>query len=373
MPAPDPDLVVAPEAPPVSVAVEPAQNALNSLLLIEKADRLSGLDEWVTRTAVALTPQQRWDNRLVMLGLHYAVVPDRSWPSFTAYVDHLASVDPTTLRDRVFRAYAQRPDGDVSCSALLDPDDEGVPIDIGPLLESLERFLGFLRDRFRPESIDVEIETEAHRLLNDPPAMQALIVSHFRAMWREILSSEWQRVLPMLEASVDAFGQLGLVSLSKLEAVQVVLGRNVDEAHWGPELERTERLVFVPSAHLGPYAGKFKCGGILWLLFGARIPAGVQAHAPDLTRAELLVRINALADDARLRILRLVSEEGEQRSQDIMARLDFSQSAASRHLTQLSATGYLIERRCNGAKCYELNPSRIEDTLNAISLYLLGK
>ena len=39
MPVPDPDFIVAPADSPVSVAVEPAQNALNSLLLLVKADK----------------------------------------------------------------------------------------------------------------------------------------------------------------------------------------------------------------------------------------------------------------------------------------------------------------------------------------------
>ena len=55
---------------------------------------------------------------------------------------------------------------------------------------------------------------------------------------------------------------------------------------------------------------------------------------------------------------------------DIIKQLNLSQSAASRHLTQLSATGYLIERRCEGAKCYQLNFERVEATLHAIWTYL---
>jgi DNA-binding MarR family transcriptional regulator len=56
-----------------------------------------------------------------------------------------------------------------------------------------------------------------------------------------------------------------------------------------------------------------------------------------------------------------------------MDQLELSQSAVSRHLKQLSATGYLNERRCEGAKCYKLNPERIEDTLSAIAAFLLSK
>jgi DNA-binding transcriptional ArsR family regulator len=109
----------------------------------------------------------------------------------------------------------------------------------------------------------------------------------------------------------------------------------------------------------------------MWVIFGARIPEGVQFDAPDLSCAEIVVRLSALADDTRLRLLRLVTEEGELRSQEIMSRMGLSQSAASRQLKQLSATGFLNERRCEGAKCYNLNPERVKDTCNALSGFLL--
>ena len=374
---PDPDFIVGPTISPVSVALEPAQNALNSLLLLDKADKYSGLDEWITRTTAALTPEQRHKNHLVLYGLYYATIPDRSWSNFPAYINHLATQDPTMLRDRIFNAYAQvsKDEGCKYC-APPDPTNGQVSIDIAPLLESVDLFLEFLMERFPEKSVDPEIESEAHRYLNDPPAMQSLIVSHFQSMWDEVLSSEWDRVLPMLQASVDAFRQLNLSDMSKLEAVRLVIGQDLEEEkeeHLRLIFEQIERLIFVPSTHLGPYFGQFRSGDTLWILFGARIPEGAQVHAPDLSRAEILVRIDGLADDTRLRILKLVSEEGELRSQDIMTRVELSQSAVSRHLKQLSATGYLNERRCEGAKCYTLNPGRIEGTLRAISLYLLGK
>jgi hypothetical protein len=53
-----------------------------------------------------------------------------------------------------------------------------------------------------------------------------------------------------------------------------------------------------------------------------------------------------------------------------MQRLKLSQSTCSRHLTQLSATGYLRARRREGANCYQINGPRIEDTLRALSSYL---
>jgi DNA-binding transcriptional ArsR family regulator len=177
----------------------------------------------------------------------------------------------------------------------------------------------------------------------------------------------------MLQDAVDAFQQVDLAGTSRLEAAELVAGRALDDIKCcGEFLEGAQRVVCVPSVHIGPYLAAFYANDTLWILFGARLPEGVQFHAPDLSRAEILVRLNALADNSRLRILKLVSDNGEQRSQDIMSRLELSQSTVSRHLKQLSATGYLSERRCNGAKCYQLNPERIRDTLRAISAFLLG-
>lgn len=369
---PDPDSIVAPTVTPVSVALEPVHSALSSLLMLAKADVLSGLPEWVTRTAAALKPEQNHINRLVMIGLHYATVPDRSWSSFPAYVDHLAAEDPNVLCRRVFNAYAQVERREEECCRLPDPSRELVPIDPAPLLESVDVFLSFLMERFPAEGTDLEIEAEAHRYLSDPPAMQSLIVSHLRSMWNEVLSSEWERVVPTLQASVDAFQQIDLNDRSRSDAAQLVLGRDLEDHWWSRELEQAKQVLFVPSVHLGPYLGKFRFGDALWVSFGARIPEGVQVCAPELSRAEFLVRVGALADDTRLRILKLISEEGEQPTQDIMDRLQLSQSAASRHLKQLSATGYLTERRCNGAKCYALNSDRIEETLRALSAFLLA-
>jgi DNA-binding transcriptional ArsR family regulator len=366
--------MVAPTASPFSFAVEPAHNALYSLLLLIVTDELSGLDPWVARTAAELTPEQRHTNLLVLNGLYHATVPDRSWPSFPAYVDYLATLDPTVLRNRIFNAYAQREpeaDGCRYC-AIPDPLRVQTSLNVDLLLGDVDAFLNFLRERFPVEKLHVEIEAEAHEYLNDPPAMQSLIVSHLRSMWENVLSSEWDRVVPMVQASVDAFRQLDYSALSNLQAIQQMIGKELDE-EWEPVFEEMERIVFVPSTHVGPYAGKFRSGDTLWVVFGARIPEGARVHAPDLSRAEILVRLSALADDTRLRILRLISEGGELRSQDIMTGLELSQSATSRHLKQLSATGYLSERRCEGSKCYILNPKRVEDTLRAVSAFLSGK
>jgi DNA-binding transcriptional ArsR family regulator len=370
---PGQDFIVAPDVAPITVALEPAQNAFTSLLLLTKVEHLSGLSDWVVSTANSFTPRERQRHMLVIIGFYYAILPEQSWPSFPAYVDHLATLDPNELRDRLFAAYAKAPPLTEGKKAWYK---EPRAIDLGAILKNVDSYVNFLRERFDPKKLDTELEAQAYSYVIDPPAMQDLVVSHLRKMWDEHLAFEWERARPMLHDSVEAFQQIDFSDMSRLEAVRLVTGQETEKGKWGYEcelFERAERVIFIPSAHIGPYRLMLLAGDTIMMLFGARLPKGVHFHAPDLNRAEIVVRLSALADDSRLRILRLISEKGELSSHDVMAALGLSQSATSRHLKQLSATAYVSERRCNGAKCYKLNPERIEDTLRAVSIFLLVK
>jgi DNA-binding transcriptional ArsR family regulator len=368
---PDPDLFVAPDIPPVTVSLEPAYNAVLSIVLVAKADSFSGFDDWVVRMANSLTPEEREKLRMVVTGFHYAIMPEQSWPSFPAYLEHLATCDPADLRDKLLRIYASIPPrGNGPCK---DVGPEPLPIDREAVLADAGAYVAFLAERFAPDHLDEALESRAYRYVVDPPAMQELIVSYLRAIWDRHLAVEWERVQPMLEDAVAAFRQIDMQGMTKQQAAEVIVGHTL-EAKWDEMLGAATRVVFVPSAHIGPYMQRLCAGdtNTLRVAFGARLPKDVQFSAPDLSRAEILVRLNALSDDNRLRIMRLIATEGEQRSLDIISSLGLSQSTASRHLKQLVATGYLEERRCNGAKCYKLGVEQIKDTLQAISTFLLG-
>ncbi len=370
MPAPVSDIVTPARVDRVMIGVEPAHNCIQSLFLLTMSDELSGLNDWVIRTVDRLSPEERKRNTVVTLGLHYAVVPDRSWSSFPAYLEHLAAVNPVELRDKVLKTYARMPGPGSKDHFLLD--EESVTLDVGAWLESPEVFLSSLRQRFDEPHINPEIETEAYSYLIDPPAMQTLIVEHLRYMWEEYLATEWERKEPVLMDAVRAFRETDFTQMGNLEAARFVTGQPLDNESWQAWLERAERVIFVPSPHAGPYLGRFLVGHVMWVLFGARLPStsGLQTH--ELSRAAIIVRLSALTDDTRLQILRMIADAGEMRSQEVIDGLGISQSAASRHLKQLSATGYLSERRCDGGKCYQLSRSGIEETLAAVSKFLLG-
>jgi DNA-binding transcriptional ArsR family regulator len=346
----------------LSVALEPAQNILNSLILLTAAEKFSGLDEWVTRTAAQMSPEERHRNALVVEGLYYAVQPDRSWPSFPAYLEHLASRDAVALRDRLLWNIS------IACIEKTPPGAQPARLaDPETLLDSADAYIRFLQDNFF--EFDLAIETEAHALFKDPPRMKNLIVAHMNAIWHERMAAEWERVKPLMQESVTAFQQIDFRRMSGFEALRMVTGQEPHEK-WQSWIADSRRIIFVPSAHIGPYLRKFKEEKLLWVLFGARLPDGAAAASSPLSRSDLLVRLNALTDDTRLRILLLLSQQDELCAQDIMVQLDLNQSAASRHLRQLSAAGYITERRRDVAKCYSLNRERINDTFRTLDRFL---
>ena len=330
------------------------------------------MGEWVERVHSGLSEELIYNNKLVMWGLFYAIEPDRSWSSFKRYLEYLSGQDANQLRDRIFGSYKSFKLLDDGSGTGSKPEKGRINTDTSFLLSNKQAFLDYLRERFPKSSLDIDIEFRSHELLNDPPAMKSLIINHLSVMWESTLAPEWKKIEPMLKATVEAFRESELSNYSVDKAIKVILNKQVDSI-LGKNIDDYDRIIFVPSSHLGPYTSKYKCGDSICILFGARMPEGFKMSAPGLNRSDILVRVNALADDVRLRILKLLLNEGELRSQEIIEKLVLSQSAASRHLKQLSATGYISERRCAGAKCYELNRERIGSSLKAISSYLLGE
>jgi DNA-binding transcriptional ArsR family regulator len=343
----------------VTFSLEPAYNVIGSLSLLDMAEDLSGLGDWVYQTVETSTPEQLRTNQVVLPD-SIAHLADASWPSFTEWVDDLAAQDATAMRDRALQARLAHIRKAVG-GAVPDPSD---------LLGDRARFLSLMEDVFRQKgrAFDRSIWEMVHSLLNDPPVMKNTIVTHLRTMWNEGMASEWERNLPMLEDSIAAFESLDHDGLTAVEALgRVALRAQIPEParSW---LEQIEHFIFIPSAHTGPYI--LHLGGLTdttaRILFGARIPDGVSVRPPTLTRSELLMRLNALADDTRLRILELLARKCEMGTPDIIAQLAVSQSSASRHLEHLTATGYLTARRQRGTNLYRLNRDRIDYTFKAL-------
>jgi ArsR family transcriptional regulator len=360
------DRILAPQIVKVNFALEPAYNLMESLCDVAEVQLLHGFNEWVVKTALELSPERKRLNRLIFGTLCISCIKlpnDRTWESFPALVEEIASMNPVTLRDLLLQNILS--DGHETIGRRIPPSPE-------QMLGSLETFLGWNQELFQHHEIDVEQAAWAHRLLNDPPLLQHTISTHLRVMWHEVLADEWKRHLSALQESVAAFSKIDYSGLTAYEVVREVTGRDL-RGKWEDQMVSVEHITFVPSPHIGPYVSKYLSGTHLRMIFGVRMPKPAKSDVTEMSRAELLVRLNGLVDETRLRILELLRNEDEICGQDIIAALGLSQSSVSRHLSQLTATGYLIERRREVAKCYSLNTERIDDTLKALSYFLLKR
>ncbi len=349
------------------VMLEPAMNAFGSMLLVSSHEENPGIHEWVTKTRAAMTAEELFRHKLVVIGLHYAVLPHVAGQTFEAYLSGLETTPPSVFRQRLLDAYSK------ICMSHEGQQATPGPVNWDEILSSAASYVEFLRQRFGDEVIDEEIENRAYEYVIDPAALKQLITGHIRWFWKNHLQAEWARVRPMLEESARAFNQVDVTNMTRMELIQFVTGKEITESKkWGNDLTEAKHLIFIPNAHIGPYMRAHKVGENFYVYFGAHLPEGSDVRIPELDRAEIVARLSALADDTRLNILQMIAEKGQMRSQEIMEAINLSQPSISRYLTQLTATGYLQERRESGSKVYVLNQDRIEKTLKAVHAFLLG-
>jgi ArsR family transcriptional regulator len=342
------------------------------MLLISKAEDEPGIHEWATKTRLQMSPEERFRHKLVMIGFHYAILPQIPGLTFETYIENLDRTPPSEFRDRLLKAYSE------VCLTEEAEQTRNEPVDWDEVLTSARSYVEFLRSRFGDELTDEDMETRAYEYVIDPAALKQLVTAHLRWFWKNYLQAEWTRVHPMLEESARAFNKIDYSGMTRKEITDFVTGKDVSmeskwESKWGSGFLKAKELIFVPNAHIGPYIRADQIGENFYIYFGARLPEGADVRVPELDRAEIVSRISALADDTRLQILQMIAENGEMRSQEIMELINLSQPSVSRYLSQLTAAGYLQERRANGAKAYILNRDRIEKTLKAVGAFLLSR
>lgn len=352
------------KASPTTISVElgPARNVLAGMVVLTKDEDLPGLSNWLVDRRREMSKKQKFQHTLVVIGFYHVIAPDDSVVTFPEHIQRLAQTDPEVLLQKMLSVYVR----------LGVEHGRSADVDWKSVLASAENYIAFLKERFGPEAVMDDIEAKAYEYIKDPPAMKALVVNHLQKMWDEAFQAEWMRVEPMLKESVKAFQSTDFSKMDRFEAARFVTGQDLDEEKWKPGLERANRIIFIPNAHIGPYVSRLPDEKDLIILFGARQPEDATIRVPELDRADIVTRLSALADDTRLQILQMIRDTEEMRAQEIIEATGLSQPSVSRYLGQLTATGYLQERRINGAKAYSLNRDRIAKTLKAVSVFLLG-
>jgi ArsR family transcriptional regulator len=311
-----------------------------------------------------MTPEEVSTNEIVAHAAA-AYLGGLNWPNFPSWVDSIATRNPVEMRDQALDQIL------VMAKKKLGAGAADLPT-ATELLEDESTYQSLLERIHRAKGVPMDDACCAreYAFFQNPIARQDAIVAHLRHMWDNYLEQEWAHNLSMLRDSAIAWQAIDL-DRGAPDIVRTVTGRDQLPEEWGHWLPEVEQLIFIPSAHIGPYLLLIdQADRRARVVFGARTPPGIATVSPALSRSELLTRLSAIADDTRLRILELLAREDEQSAQEVIGQLGISQSSASRHLRQLTATGYLTEARREGAKYYRLNPERLDETLGDLKRHL---
>lgn len=350
----------------IQISVEAVRNIIYSFQLIQKSNRLSGINHWPIDVYNDMSDKEKEIHRLLFDGFFYIIMPEETWNSFPEYLNFLESRDPLYYSERLIDQYIIRGD--------LKPTN----YNSDNILCSRDSYITFLKEVLKSSNkhfyIDNELESRAYELLKQPEELKSVIVGHLTMLWTKYMAVEWTKVVQASIDSVNAFQSINFTPMSIEAAFKTITDKecqNVFKNHTLEKIPHLNRFVFVPSPHVGPYLNKFIDGDTMWIFFGARLPENSNFNAPLLDHHEIITKLTALSDRTRLQILKHISQVGARTSSQIISDLNLSQSAASRHLKQLSATGFLDEKRVQSGKSYNINNRRVRTTLESVTNYLI--
>lgn len=357
------ELIAPQKAARFSFSTAPVYNLLCSLfLLCENKDEIT---EWVTQMNQQLDDDQLQTNKMVA-SIASRLISGKNWSNFPEWLAYLEELDPHQMQDLLVEDFLQASAKILGIPVEQLPSPEEILADESIYLSTYERVIERKDYKFKKEYFQQE-----YQLIKDPVAGKDTILSHLQWIWETHLQPEWDRIQPMLQDSITAFESLDFSGMSTDEALTRITGRDQMPQIWEGWIATAKEVVIIPSAHIGPYLMTMdNIDGTVWLVVRARIPEGAGISSPSLTRSELLMRLSALSNDTRLRILEYLNQEGEQNANEIRKKLELTQSATSRHILQLVATGYLHQRRLDGVKHYHVNADRIGDTADALVRFL---
>jgi ArsR family transcriptional regulator len=356
-------LIKAEEGEGISFALERVYSLQASLCLIK--DPVDGLHPWVNRMRASLSEDELRDTRRFCMTNTF--LDGKSWESVEDWIDHVAALSDEEMISSELDHLREKTEGFENLDVEMPADEV--------LLADEQAYVDFISAFWRAEEMEIDEEAirDEYYLLTHPAEKREFIISHFRHMYDNYLRSEWELHEQDLMDSVRAFSSVDYDSRDRSEAVLEIIQRNSMGDGIMKMFAEAKQIIFIPSAHIGPYIMIIDSrGGALRIVHGARIPEGAVIKSPSLVRSELLLRLEAIADEHRLKILRIIADRGEVSSQDVIDSMDLSQSSVSRHLKQLTANGFIKVRNIDRSKYFSLNMNRFDTMFQTIKRYLGG-
>ncbi len=353
------ELIVIPPKVAVQFRVSVIYDLLTTLGLIYNAQRFEGLSDWVRQAEARLQPE---DSKLLdplgmcMLfatGIQSFLVdqiPDTEDTVFETMWSHLEAISATQLQKAIQAAiWEHLLDIDVVNKTMSFPDSSNRLV---VLLQEAQHH--HEKHWAEPPTPPMFLKAFADMVM-DAELFRETVLAGIWHLWHEIYHEQACEDREQLQTAVD-FHTTQNYQSDFANVFRAVTGRTLPD-RLSKRLNSVRQVEMIPSCHIGAY--------ITVSIFGERARIGFNANlAPSdhstTSIAELYPALKALADETRLKMVRLLATH-ELNVGEIAETLHLTQSTASRHLTLLAKTDLLHTRREGAMRYYSLNPQAIQE------------
>ena len=346
----------------VSHAYSPLLEAVLSLHVLVEPKHHPLQHPWVRRMRRLPSPLRRAIEDFSFAYRQYiptllAPSPDEGLREFDQELEALRQLEPTTIALEFSRGLYDH--GGATDTDFLKRDDVRRQIVRGARLLGGDPYLASL-------------------VFESPVELAERFADLVGAYWDEGFAAEWERIEPRLADAVSQAGVEiavdGLYAFLKGLSLQLRVDPDTEEFGIDVPHEHTvdvteERpLLLVPSVYVWPHV-HVNCDEPwpLSIIHTARFMA--EASRPPLPSGELIGVLKALADQTRLRALKLIAERSRS-TQELAPLVGISEAGLSKHLRQLADAGLVSSRRDGYYVLYSLVPERIEPLSDALRRFL---
>jgi DNA-binding transcriptional ArsR family regulator len=347
----------------IAYAYSPLLEAVLSLHVLVEPKHHPLQHPWVRR-ARSLSPELRREiSRLGFAYRHFVpdfLAPSLAGPAFRSFEEELGQLD--------------RLDETTVALGFLRPLwDHGGSRDEGLLSDP--RVRAHVQRRVELAAAD----REAAELIFESPTT---LLDRFRALlaryWESAFASEWGRLEPRLAETVADAGRViateGVYSYLKGLSPQLLIApgkheirRDLPHDHT-VEISPSNELVLVPSAYVWPHV-RVNCDppwppGIVY-----PAPFLLAEARPGLPAEDVVHVLRALADETRLRALKLIAAQPRS-TQELAPLVGISEAGLSKHLRLLARSGLVQTKRDGYYVLYSIEHERIEPLSRALLDFL---
>lgn len=346
----------------ISFSEAEVYNVLGTICLL--IQDVEGLDSWIRDIKLSLTEQQLAETKNACRTM--SLVGDFNG-TFEQWLKELNSAGEKELLDREYASLERMMPSYFGDKEMLPSRDT-----IFSDFSVYSAFRQSLAEEKEHPSTEEEIREDFAFYSNMAESI-GKVVSHLEYLWSTWFKSAWHQDQKLISDSISALSEVSYDGLSPSQVLKKVTERNNLPEPWTEWFDDITSITFIPNMHIGPYLLLIdKTSSHVKMLFHAHRPEGSRLQSPELDRSELLMRLSALSDNSRLQIIELAQQKGKITAQDVMDSLGLSQSSASRHLGQLSATGFLGVETKERTKYFFLQKEKVKNIMDSVSRYFGG-